>query len=188
MIRDRNIADDAQIQLHKIMGAMGPNGQFLTGEIFWVGNDGDSAFEAMGSKVAADHLFTSIDTANGSCVANRGDVIAVMDGHNEAVAAALDLVFDIAGVTVVFLGYGTTAGRITFGSSVSADMDIDAANITLVNPTFVAAVDSLTGPIDVNFIILWININCICVISDSLVILSYSKISKTPIDVGQSKL
>lgn len=146
-IRDYNIANDAQIQLHKIMGGAG---LFCTGEIFWVGTSGDSSYNAMRSRIPADHLFTSIDTAVGSCVANRGDVIAVMEGHSEAVAAAAGLDLDVAGITVVFLGSGTSKANITFGTATTADMDVDAADITLVNPKFVAAIDALAGPIDVN--------------------------------------
>jgi len=150
MIRDRNVADDAQIQLHKIVGAMSPNGQFLTGEIFWVGNDGDAAFEAMATKIKADHLFTSGDTAVGSCVANRGDTIVFMEGHNESVIAAGGLDLDVAGITMVFLGTGTSQAKITFGTAVTASMTVDAADITLIRPKFVAGLDSLTGPIDIN--------------------------------------
>jgi hypothetical protein len=82
--------------------------------------------------------------------ANNGDIIYVMPGHTEAVVAAGGLDLDVAGVTIAFLGEGESQARITFGTTSTADMDIDAASITLIRPKFVAAVDALAGPIDVN--------------------------------------
>lgn len=82
--------------------------------------------------------------------ANKGDIIFALPGHTEAVVAAGGLDLDIAGVTIYFLGDGAAQAKVTFGTLVGADMDIDAASITLVRPKFVAALDALTGPIDVN--------------------------------------
>lgn len=149
MIRDYNIAKDAGIQLTKILGAtMG--GQIPTGEIFWCGDSGDAAFTSMRARVAADRLFTSLDTAVGACTANRGDIIVCMEGFSEAVTSAGDLDLDVAGITIVFLGTGTSQANITFSTAASADMDVDAADITMIRPKFVAGIDQLTGPIDVN--------------------------------------
>lgn len=149
MIKDRNIAKDAGIQLTKILGAT-LGGQIPTGEIFWVGNDGDAAFESMAARVAGDRLYTDLDTCVGACTANRGDIIVCLEGFNQNVIAAAGLDLDVAGITIVFLGTGTSQAKITFTTSASADMDVDAADITLIRPKFVAGVDSLTGPIDVN--------------------------------------
>lgn len=91
-----------------------------------------------------------IDTAIGLCTASQGDIIVALPGHNEAVIAAGGLDLDVAGVTVYFLGEGANRAKITFSTDVGADMDVDAANITLVNPLFVSGIDALTGPIDVN--------------------------------------
>lgn len=147
MIKDRNIADDAYIQVHKILGSAG---MFLTGELFWVGNDGDAAYDAMKAKVPANRLYTNMDTCVGAMTANRGDVMVLMEGYNMEVNSAGALDLDVAGITIVFLGSGTSKAKITFGSAVTADMDVDAADITLINPKFVAGIDSLQGPIDVN--------------------------------------
>lgn len=78
------------------------------------------------------------------------DSIWLMASHVETVTAAAGLDVDTAGLTIYFLGHGANKARITFSTDVAADMDIDAANITLVNPLFVAGIDALTGPIDVN--------------------------------------
>ena len=92
----------------------------------------------------------TIEAAKELCTANNGDVIFAAPGHVEAITAAGGLDLDVAGITVIFLGNGSNRATIQFGTVVGADMDIDAANITLVNPRFVAALDALTGPIDVN--------------------------------------
>ena len=98
--------------------------------------------------------FGTIDYAVGKCTANNGDTIYVKEGHVEAVTAVsgavggLDL--DVAGITIEFLGAGNGRGSVTFSAVVGADMNVDAADITLINPRFVAALNALTGPIDVN--------------------------------------
>jgi len=149
MIKDRNIANDAGIQLHKILGAtMG--GLIPTGEIFWCGDNGDAAFNSMRSRVRADRLYTDLDACVGACTANRGDIIVCMEGFSQSVIAAGGLDLDVAGITIVFLGTGTSQANITFSTAVTADMDVDAADITLIRPKFVAGIDSLEGPIDVN--------------------------------------
>lgn len=149
MIRDYNVAPDAGIQLTKILGAT-MAGQIPTGEIMWCGDSGDAAFTKMKSRVQAANLFTDLDIAVGACVANRGDIIVCMEGFNFSVGSAGALDLDVAGITIVFLGTGTSQAKITFETAVTADMDIDAADITLVRPKFVAGIDSLQGPIDVN--------------------------------------
>ena len=103
--------------------------------------DGKSKSKAVGSIVYAD---ASLVTAN------QGDVVFVMPGHNEAVATVGGITLTTAGVTYVFLGEGQDRAKITFSALVGADMNIDVASITMVNPRFVAAIDALTGPIDVN--------------------------------------
>lgn len=78
------------------------------------------------------------------------DSIWCMAGHVETVTAAAGLDIDTAGLTIYFLGNGANRAQITFTTATTADMDIDAANITLVNPLFVAGIDALAAPIDVN--------------------------------------
>jgi hypothetical protein len=106
--------------------------------------------DADGHGESPDSPFATIDYAVGKCTANAGDVIYAMPGHNEVLAAAADLDLDVIGITVIFLGEGDDKAKVTFGTDAGADMDVDAANVTLINPKFVAAVDALTGPIDVN--------------------------------------
>lgn len=119
------------------------------GNVFIV-DSGDPAGGDVSGYGTAEHPFATIDYAVGKCTASNGDVIHVLPGHAETVSAAAGLDLDVAGITIVFHGEGNARGSITFGTAVGADMDVDAADITLINPRFVAGIDALTGPIDVN--------------------------------------
>ena len=134
-----------------------------TGRVYFVGNATTFVPGGVGGvDVAGAHgdspqkPFATIDYAVGQCVAARGDVIFVLPGHVESITAAAGLDLDVAGITILFLGDGVTRGTIRFGTAVGADMDVDAANITLgakgydLGPRFLANIDALTGPIDVN--------------------------------------
>lgn len=103
-------------------------------------NDGKTPTKAVQSIVKAHTL----------CTASKGDTIHCLPGHVETISAAAGLVLSKIGVTVVFHGEGSNRAKIQFGTVVGADMDISAAGVTLINPRFVAALDALTGPIDVN--------------------------------------
>lgn len=116
------------------------------GNIFWV----DSGAGSNSNKGTERRPFDTLDYAVGRCTANNGDIIFVKAGHVETVTAAGGLDLDVAGITIVFLGEGTDKAYVTFTTDTGADMDVDAANITLINPRFVAGKDALTGPIDVN--------------------------------------
>lgn len=113
--------------------------------VFWVG----STSESTGAGTFASP-FSTLAQAIARCVANRGDIICVKPGHAETISAAAGLVLDKAGITIVGFGNGSNRPTFTFSTVVGADMDVDAANITLQNLLFVAGVDALTGPIDVN--------------------------------------
>lgn len=118
----------------------------------WVGNN---ATLLPGEKGASDSTnngtflrpFSTLDYAIGQ--AKAGDFIWLRPGYNQAVNSAGALALDVAGITVVFLGNGANRASITFGTVVGADVDITAANITLVNPRLVTDKDNLTAGIHV---------------------------------------
>ena len=126
-------------------GGMPPTG----GNVFHVDSGHTDASDNNAGSNPAKPL-TTIDAAVGKCTENNGDQIWVYPGHAETVSAAAGLDLDVAGITIIFLGNGNDRGTVTFGAAVTADMDVDAADITLINPRFVAGIDALAGPIDVN--------------------------------------
>jgi len=116
------------------------------GNVFWV----DSGASATGPKGTFDRPFTTIAAALDKCTADNGDIIACKAGHGETITAAAGLAIDVAGVAIIGLGTGSKRPTINFTTAVGADVDIDAANVTIVNFLFTGGVDALTGPIDIN--------------------------------------
>lgn len=127
---------------------LGPVDIFTSGSVFWV-HSGTGSDQASRGK-EPERPLASIDYAVGLCTADKGDVIVVMPGHAENVIEAAGIVLDIAGVKIVGLGSGSLRPTLTFKTAITADMDIDAANITIENILFVNGIDNLTAPIDVN--------------------------------------
>lgn len=116
------------------------------GQVLWVdGNRGGN-----GNKGTYDRPFGTIDYSVGRCNANQGDIIMVKPGHVETVSAAAGLGLDVAGIAIVGLGAGSNRPTVNFTTAVGADMDVDAANISIYNLLFTGGIDALTGPIDVN--------------------------------------
>lgn len=66
------------------------------------------------------------------CTASKGDVIILMPGHAETIAAAGGLTINKAGVTIVGLGNGSNRPLFTFSATAST-IAISAANVTIRN-------------------------------------------------------
>lgn len=98
------------------------------GEVFWV--DENASHTGRGTFKNPD---TSIDTAIGRCVANRGDIIMVKPNHVDNVSAAAGIVMDIAGVAIVGLGRGDSQAEILFDTADTADVDVSAADCAVIN-------------------------------------------------------
>ena len=122
----------------------------FAGQHFHVDSEHSAASDHANYGKRKEKPFASIDFAISQCTDNDGDVIWVHAGHVEAVIAVAGLDLDVEGITIIFLGNGDDQAKITFGTDVDADMDVDADNVTLINPRFESAIDALTGPIDVN--------------------------------------
>ena len=120
-----------------------------TGNIFFVNSNRSGASDNDTGKTPKRALAT-IDGAVNKCTANNGDIIVVMPNHAESVTAAAGIACDVAGITIIGLGSGEQPPTITFSTSTGADIDIDAADVTIKNILFKPGVDALTGPIDVN--------------------------------------
>lgn len=123
-------------------------GFMTTGSIWYV--DSNTGSDTTGDGRSTDSALATIDAAVGKCTANKGDVIVVMPGHAETVSAAGGITLDVAGVTVLGLGSGTDRPQITFATATSADIEIDAANVTISNIHFINDIDSLAAPLDVD--------------------------------------
>jgi hypothetical protein len=117
------------------------------GKVFWV----DSGAGSDGNKGTFDRPFGTIDYAIGRCTSANGDIIMVKPGHTEAIAAAGGITLDVASVAIVGLGTDTDRPTITYSTSASADIEVDAANCSIINMVIdMTGKDALTGAIDVD--------------------------------------
>lgn len=126
------------------------NQAFTTGNIFFV----DSGKTTTGADSAGfgqnpDSPFLTLEYSIASCTADNGDIIIVMPGHAEVVASAGALALDVAGITIKGIGAGASQPTVTITVN-TADINVDAANITIENIHFVAAIDDVAAAIDVN--------------------------------------
>lgn len=127
----------------------GIGNSIYSGNVFWVDSTSTQKADGAGGGTY-DQPFATINFASTQCTANNSDVILVKPGHIETVIAAAGLDFNIAGITVIGLGNGSDRPTIRFTTATTADMDIDASNITMINFIFEARVELLAAPIDVN--------------------------------------
>lgn len=123
-----------------------PNG----GSIFFVGSTVAGAGTGSGHGYTPDAPLTTLDAAVARCTANKGDMIVVLEGHAESLAADSGVDLDVAGVRVVGLGRGASRPTFTFTTAVTADFKLAAAGVSIENLLFVAGIDALTGPIEVS--------------------------------------
>lgn len=119
------------------------------GKVFWVYN-GTALLTGQkggsnGNKGTFNEPFSTVDYAVSQCTASRGDIVFVKPGHAETLSAADGFDLDIAGVAVVGLGTGTLKPQFTL-SAATSDVNISAANCTLMNVAFVpSATDVVRG-------------------------------------------
>lgn len=121
------------------------------GKVFWVYN-GTALLPGQksgsnGNKGTFNDPFSTVDYAISQCTASRGDIVFVKPGHAETLAAdGFDL--DVAGVAVVGLGTGTLMPSFTLNATTS-DVNISAANCSLVNVRFVPSTSDVVRAIQV---------------------------------------
>jgi len=119
-----------------------------TGNIFFADSGASNAADtpANGSK---RQPYATIDYAVGRCTASNGDHIIAMPGHAETGSAAGFLALDVAGITLLGIGRGSDQPTVT-ATGALADVDIDAANVTIENINFVSGVADNAVTLDVN--------------------------------------
>ncbi len=110
----------------------GLNSAIGRGRAFYV--DSNNGSDNNSGKTPYTALAT-IDTAIGKCEANRGDIIYVLPGHTEDVSSATSIVCDVAGVSIVGLGYGSLRPTLSF-TAAAAKITVSAANVTFSNIIF----------------------------------------------------
>ena len=133
-------------------GTVVSSATLTTGQIWYV--DSATGTDAVGYGRTPDAPFASMNYCDTRLAAesrgNKGDMVIVMPGHTETISAAAGCDLNTGGVYWRGIGTGSSTPLLTFGTAVGADLNIDAAGITLENFRITTTIDALTGPIDVN--------------------------------------
>lgn len=108
--------------------------------VFFVDSNGGGSTTSGGR--TPESAFTTIDSAIGACTANRGDTIYVMAGHAETIATATALAADVAGISIIGLGRGTSRPTLSL-SATDSTIAVSAANITFQNLVITSTVNEL---------------------------------------------
>jgi len=110
------------------------------GSTWWV----DSVNGSNGNKGTFDKPFASFEYATGRAAA--GDIIIAKAGHVETIGSAGAWTCDTAGVCYVFLGQGSNKAYCNY-TATAATLLVTSANVTFVNPRFVAGIDAVVNAV-----------------------------------------
>lgn len=133
-------------QMVRDLALLAPHIKPTTGNVFFVHSGTGSSTNAGTSTTAP---LSTIDLAINKCSADHGDVVVAMPGHAETITTALQLILDVAGVSIVGLGQGATRPVITF-TAVGANIPISAANCLISNLVFRAGIASVVAGITIS--------------------------------------
>lgn len=115
-----------------------------TGKIFFVANAAQGGSDSQ--KGNYNEPFLTIDHALSQCSDNNGDIIFLMPQFGLTISAASQLNIEVAGVSIIGLGQGTSRPAFVFDTSTSASILITAANVTIENVVGYAGLAALTQP------------------------------------------
>jgi len=121
---------------------VGDSNSILTGDVYFVDSGSGTDSTACGKSISKP--FASIDYAIDQCTASQGDVIFVLPGHTETIAAAGGITCDVAGISIIGLGEGNLRPTITWSATASSWL-ITAANVTLKNLITTISIDEVVS-------------------------------------------
>lgn len=104
------------------------------GNVFWV----DSTAAQTGSKGTFSAPFAAVQTALAMCTAGNGDIIVCKAGHVETISSATAFPLNIAGVSLIGLGTGSSRPTFTLDTANTTTIPVSAANMSVYNCIFVA--------------------------------------------------
>lgn len=132
-------------QLLNMIGST--HGPFI-GDPRFVVTIGTASNEWLEGRIPAELLFYDLDTAIGSCEADRGDVILACPNHVENLAAADAIDADVNGISIIGLGQGTARPTFTY-TNAAGEFIIGADNVRIENLIFNASVTTVLKGIDI---------------------------------------
>jgi hypothetical protein len=119
----------------------------IAGNVFFVGSTASAKWVAGSDDPSCGTIkkpFATIDYAIGKCTASQGDVIYVLPGHTETIAAAGGITCDVVGVSIIGLGNGNLRPTITWSATASSWL-VTAANVTIKNIITTISVDEVVS-------------------------------------------
>lgn len=122
------------------------NETLTTGSIFFV--DSATGTNSVGGGRNPDAPLATLDYAIGLCTASKGDMIYIMPGHSETIAAADGFDADVAGIRIIGLGWGDLRPTFNFTATAS-DVAIGANNVWIENLRFVAGISAVVRGVNV---------------------------------------
>lgn len=142
MITNKNVANNADIDLSKLRGLYR-----TTGKTFYVALTSWSFYKDFVASKPKGTVFSSIATALAACVASRGDIVFVLPNYTETVTSTITM----SKIGVSLIGLGGRTQRPTITPNLSADcINITAAGCTVENIAFAAPLtDSQASDINV---------------------------------------
>lgn len=84
-----------------------------------------------------DMPLATLDRAINLTEANNGDVIIILPGHAETISSNTALNFDVAGITIIGLGVGSSRPTFTLGTANTTRIPVSAANIKISGCIFI---------------------------------------------------
>ena len=115
-----------------------------TGNVYYV----DSNVANAGDGDTPTRALTTIDAAVNKTTASQGDIIIVMEGHAENIAAATSLVLDVAGITIIGLGRGRNRPILTF-TATAGRIPISADDVYMSNFLLDASIASIVSGVTI---------------------------------------
>lgn len=104
------------------------------GDVYWV----DSTTGKNGNEGTRERPFKTLGYAIGRCRANKGDMIIVMPNHSETITGVAGLDFDVAGITVMGMGFGGNKPTFLMDGAATVTAEVAAANVTISGLRFSA--------------------------------------------------
>jgi hypothetical protein len=115
------------------------------GDIFFVDSGAAGAGDSTGKGKNPDYPYATIDYAIGQATADQGDVIYVLPGHAETLAA--DITVDKADLKIIGLGNMGNRPTLTFGAA-AREINVTADDVILKNLKLVSGANDLVNFID----------------------------------------
>lgn len=110
------------------------------GQVFFLGNGPVTLVNQRGGSDSNRGTFldpfATLAHALAVCVQARGDIIFVLPGHNETIGNATTLVLNTAGVAIIGLGSGSFRPTFTLNTATTANIPLQAANMSIQNCLF----------------------------------------------------